>query len=122
MKKCPLYFNIREHVFGKGFLAEVVAKGKAFTEEEKEGVWFYGVEPGGLAACGKTRTEAYWEFKKTFISIIFDFAEKEQNYDQFSERVQRFFHEVSRPTLEEWEEAVCDVRSGKVKEDFTRIP
>ena len=54
---------------------------------------------------------------------MFDFAEKEQNYDQFSERVRRFFHEVSRPTLEEWEEAVSDVRSGKVKEEtLTKEP
>ena len=117
MNRYPLFFTIRETVFGNGFLAEIVAKGKAFAEEEKDGVWFYGVEPGGLAAGGKNRAEAYFEFRQTFISMIFDFAEKAQNYDQFSKRVRRFFHQISRPTLEEWEEAVSDVRSGKVKEE-----
>ena len=117
MNRYPLFFTIRENVFGNGFLAEVVAKGKAFAEEEKDGVWFYGVEPGGLAAGGKNRAEAYLEFRHTFISVIFDFAEKAKDYAQFSKRVRRFFHQVSRPTLEEWEEAVSDVRSGKVKEE-----
>ena len=54
----PLIFTYRDLVYGTGILAEVRVRGRALAVTEQDGVWMYGVSPGGLAAPGATVPEA----------------------------------------------------------------
>ncbi len=109
MNRLPLLFSFKEMVFGDGFLAEVVAKGRMLAEKEKGGVWIYGVQPGGLSAGGKDENQAYIEFKSTFIEILSHMAKK-STYEEFKEEARKFFHEVCDPTLEDWKASVIEIR------------
>ncbi len=111
---CPLLFTIRERVSGNGFLADVAAHGRALAVRESEGVWIYGVNPGGIAGSGKNETEAYVEFRKAFVSAVFDIAEDSEEFSEFKREVQAFFNDTNRPTENDWLAAVQEARAGKI--------
>ena len=114
MKHYPILFTFTDKVFGKGFLASVAVHGRALAAEEENGWWMYGVEPGDLAAGGTTFNEAQCEFRKTFTAILFDIAEEAKDFKSFRAEVGRFFKGRNRPTEEEWQAAVLEVRAGKI--------
>ena len=58
----PLIFTYRDLVYGTGILAEVRVRGRVLAVTEQDGVWMYGVNPGGLAAPGATIPEAHAAF------------------------------------------------------------
>lgn len=118
MKRYPLVFGFRDLVAGDGFLAGVTTEGRALMEAEEEGAWVYGVSPGGVAAEGPDKGEAFAAFKKAYLSVLFDLAATSPNFLSFKSAVESFFLETNAPTFEEWKEAVLEVRAGRVAADW----
>jgi hypothetical protein len=110
----PLLFTFLDKVEGNDYLAEVAVHGRLLAAEEGGKWWMYGVNPGGLAAVGDSRAEAYIEFRRTLMRVLFDIAAEAGDFHAFRRRTRRFFDEVNGPALAEWEAAREQVRRGKV--------
>src|SRR5688572_12198622 len=95
MLSCPLLFTFRDNVSGNGFFARVATHGRALAVRESDGVWRYGVNPGGLAAGGKDESDAYLEFRREYTAILYDIATDAASFDDFRAEVQRFFVETA---------------------------
>lgn len=114
MNQYPLLFTFQDKVSGEGFLAGVTVHGRGLAVEESDGWWMYGVQPGDLSAGGATFMEAQREFRKAFTAILFDIAEDAKDIKTFRAEVGRFFKGINRPTEQEWQAAVLEVRAGKI--------
>ena len=114
MSRWPFLITFREKVYGNGFLAEVVAQGRALgvVEGEKD-VWLYGVNPGALAAGGESGGDAHISFVRALRTVLYDFAGESATFEDFKAATERFFMETSTESEKEWFEAVADVRAGK---------
>jgi len=44
------------------------------TDEGDGDIWMFGVQPGGVARGGRERSQAFYEFKKNYRSVLFDIA------------------------------------------------
>jgi hypothetical protein len=108
----PLLFTYKSPVFGKGFIADVKLCGRLLAELEADGVWLYGVNPGGFAATAPTLALAGPEVTTVLSTLFVDFAEEANTFDAFKAQVQRFFDQTDDETLSEWKAAVDAVRSG----------
>lgn len=122
MNHCPLIFNFTEKVEGDGFMADVKMRGRILWVKEGGEMWMYGVQPGGVAACGKGEGATYLEFRQTYLEfrrtlqgVLFDISIDSPDYNSFQRKIRRFFKEVSKPTEEEWWEAVREAREGRIK-------
>lgn len=117
----PLLFGYRDLVQGQGFVAGVETSGRALLVEEGDGaVCLYGVEPGGLAGVGGSRDAAVTDFREHYRTILYDIAADAQDFEEFRAEVERFVSEISDER--EWEEAVEDVRAGKIaSEDLPKV-
>lgn len=111
----PLLFTYRGPVFGVGFVANVEARGQVLASIETDSTWFYGVNPGGLAADGVTFDEAHIAFRKALTSVLFDIALEVTSFQEFKSSVEQFFQETNEPTFSEWETAVAEVRHGNLE-------
>jgi hypothetical protein len=113
MSRWPFLITFREKVYGNGFLAEVVAQGRALgvVEGEKD-FWLYGVNPGALAAGGESGGDAHINFVRALRTVLYDFAGA-ATFEAFKAETERFFREANTETEKEWFEAVADVRAGK---------
>jgi len=118
MTRYPLLFGFRDLIAGNGFVAGVALNGRALIVDEDDGFWMYGVNPGGLAAGGSTASEALSEFRKDYRLVLFDIATEAPSFEDFERQVTEFFNAVNKPTASEWEEAVAEVRSGKIDADW----
>jgi hypothetical protein len=119
MTRYPLLFGFRDLVAGKGYVAGVsISNGRALLVDEGDGFWMYGVNPGGVAAGGKSAGEAQAEFRTAYKSVLFDLAEEAPSFEVFKAEVERFFRETNNPTLAEWVEAVEEVRRGQIEADW----
>lgn len=123
----PLLFSYRDTVFGNGFVAEVRAKnGRAVSVREADDVvWFYGVNPGGMAAVGRSFEEAHAAFRRTFRDVLADFADGAETFADLRAAVQEFFDETNAPAEQDWVAAVDAVRAGRVEvatHDLPRKP
>jgi hypothetical protein len=114
MEQYPLLFSFSDKVAGKGYLAAFTAHGAALAGKEEEGWWVYGVKPGGLAESGTTLPEAYVEFRKSLLKVLFDLAAEAPDFYAFRRAATEFFNEVNEPTRAEWEAARALVRQGKL--------
>jgi len=112
----PFLFTYRDCVFGRGFWAEVVTHGRILAAKEDDAWWLYGVQPGDVAACGKTAQEAQAEFRKAFTSVLYDIANDADNFDDFSAHVKRFVLETNEPIAAAWLDAVHKVRESRLAE------
>jgi len=110
----PLLFTFLDKVEGKEYLADVKVHGRLLAEQEDDVWWMYGVNPGGLAASGKTRAEAYMEFRTTLMKVLFDLATDAPDFYAFRADARRFFDEVDSETLDEWAVAREQVRKGEI--------
>jgi hypothetical protein len=109
----PVVFGYRDVIKGRGFFAGVVTDGQALlTIEDDGGHWLFGVNPGGVAGGGKETAEAAREFKKSYLSVLFDIAEEAHTFQEFKAEVERFFHETNEPTEAEWKRAHVEVKKG----------
>lgn len=114
-KSFPLVFTFPELISGEGFVATVEVHGRAVLIDEGDGdFWIFGVQPGGVAGGGKDYSEACREFKKSYLSVLFDIASEAKTYDAFVGEVRSFFDAVNDPNLGVWEGAVAEVRRGGV--------
>lgn len=119
MTRYPLLFGFRDLIAGNGFVAGVALNGRALlAEEDDKDFWMYGVNPGGLAAGGSTAPEALSEFRKDYRLVLFDIATEAASFEDFERAVSEFFNAINKPTALEWEEAVVEVRSGRVDADW----
>lgn len=118
MTRYPILFGFRDLIAGNGFVAGVAVNGRALLVDEGDGYWMYGVNPGGVAAGGATASEAQSEFRVAYRSVLFDIASESADFAAFRTEVERFFSETNEPTKTEWDEAVSEVRSGKVSADW----
>lgn len=116
----PLLFGRRDLVEGNGFVASVALRGRALLTEEDGAYWIEGVNPGGFAARGGDRGEALAAFGQELRAVLFDIAVDAQTFEAFKAEVEKFFHETSEPARQEWEEAVREVRAGKVEADWLK--
>ncbi len=113
---CPLLFTYRDTVFGNGYVAEVVAtNGRALVVQEDGESWFYGVNPGGIAAPGESPDAAHAAFRATFRRALNDFAAAATTFEEFRAEAERFFGETNEPTAREWDAAVETVRAGEIR-------
>jgi hypothetical protein len=118
MTRYPILFGRRELVEGNGFIAGVIVDGRALLTEEDGEFWVEGINPGGFAAAGDSRHEALAAFCTELKTILFDIASDALSFEEFRASVEQFFNETSVMALKEWEEAVQEVRAGKVESDW----
>jgi hypothetical protein len=118
MTRYPILFGFRDLIAGNGFVAGVTVNGRALLVDEGDGYWMYGVNPGGAAAGGATASEAQSKFRDVYRSVLFDAAAEAVDFAAFKAEVERFFSETNEPPKTEWDEAVLEVRSGKVAADW----
>ena len=118
MTRYPILFGFRDLIAGNGFVAGVGVNGRALLVDEDDGYWMYGVNPGGLSAGGATAAEAQAEFRVIYRSVLFDAAAEATDFESFKIEIERFFSETNEPTKAEWDEAVQEVRNGKVSADW----
>lgn len=110
MVRYPILFNVRDPVVGDGFLAGVVADGRALMREEEDGYWIDGVFPGAVCAGGKSRDEALLKFRETYRRVLFDYAATAESFDAFKQAIERFFWEETPGEAEAWKEATEELR------------
>lgn len=111
----PLVFSFQEPIMGNGFVAYVVTSGRVLlTEESEDSIWMFGVQPGGIAGGGRERSEAFRQFKMSYLSVLFDIANESSSYDGFESAARAFFSEVNAENEQTWIEAVKAVRAGKL--------
>jgi len=121
MTHYPLLFGFRDLVAGKGFLAGVAVHGRALlVQDDENGYWMHGINPGGLSAGGADTGEAQRAFRETYRTILFDISAAAKDFDEFKTEAERFFNEVSGRLLSKWAEAVQQVRSGEVQAGWLR--
>jgi hypothetical protein len=114
-----LLFGFRDLVAGRGFLAGVAVNGRALlVHDDDGGYWMHGVNPGGMAAGGADIGEAQGAFRETYRTILFDIAADAAGFEEFKTEVESFFNQTSAGFLPEWEEAVKEVRAGKIEADW----
>jgi len=119
MTAYPLLFGRRELVEGDGFIAAVDLHGRALLTEEEDGTfWVEGVNPGGFSASGGSRSEALAAFCQEFRVVLFDIAVDARSFEEFKAEVEKFFRETSQIALKDWENAVREVRAGKLEADW----
>ena len=118
MTRYPILFGRRELIEGNGFVASVSLNGRALLTEDDNGLWVEGVNPGGFAAQGESRHEALSEFCSELRVILFDIAAEARSYEEFQPAVEQFFRESNATALREWEEAVQEIRAGRVTADW----
>lgn len=116
MNPYPLFFTLKELVYGDGFVAECAIQGRALAvQEEEREWWFNGVEPGGLAERGETLNDAYYSFRDTLKEILFDISYKAESFEAFEASVKRFMHDVNRPNDVDWWACVEAGRKGELQ-------
>jgi hypothetical protein len=76
------------------------------------------LNPGGFAATGSSAAAALDEFRRSYTAILFDIAEGASTFQQFEDEVNRFFRGSAETVEREWEEAVEDVREGRVSAEW----
>lgn len=119
MKRYPLLFGLRDVVQGNGFLAGVGLAGRALLHEEAEGdVWVEGVNPGGFSGTGSSPVEALEDFRRSYTALLFDIASDTDSFEAFRREVEAFFDNAGETPLREWNEAVEDVRAGRLDADW----
>lgn len=112
----PLYFDLREVVVGRGFIAVVRMRGRATSMEDFGSTWMYGVNPGALAEHGSDLKSAYANFRRSLIELLFDFAELADDFNAFRRAVSKHFYATDHESVDEWVAARREVRGGRVPE------
>ena len=122
MAHYPLMFRYQQAVVGNGFVARTEIRGRVLGDSTPEGFWFSGVNPGDASGGGATLQEAYADFRRSLTEIIFDIALEGHGFEAFERAVGSLFEATDRESEAAWLHAVEDLRSGRIGEDFTRLP
>jgi len=122
LKKFPLFFSYRDLIAGSGFVAGVAMKGRVLLDTAGGEVWMYGVQPGGIAGGGLDRACAFSEFRRSYLSVMYDLAAEAGTFGAFKAEVKRFFSEVNEPNADAWGAALATVRrSGTSLEGLAKV-
>jgi hypothetical protein len=122
MRQYPIFCGFDEVVTGRGFIARIVATGRALAAEDLDGWWMYGVNPGAMAVPGKSLNEAHLELREAFRKVLLDFASDAANFKAFKNAVEKFFAATNVPNEHDWLDAVRNVRNGELKlDDLPRV-
>lgn len=117
----PILFGFRDTVVGRGFIASVSTKGRALlTQEAEEDFWFYGVNPGGIAAGGNTPAAAHNNFRESFRGVLYDLASDSTSFEGFRLAVHEFIEQTNRPNERAWIEACQSIAAER--EDGIDLP
>jgi hypothetical protein len=109
----PLVFTFHEVIVGNGFVARIDLNGRALLAEDKDdGVWLYGVEPGSVAGGGSDYSAACREFKKSYLSVLFDQAQESPTFEEFKKEVEAFAIAVNGPNQDDWNAALREARKN----------
>lgn len=111
----PLYFAFKQVVAGKDFRALIEAKGKVLMAEEDDQYWLYGVQPGGMAACGETIKKGLKNFDTAFKNVLLDTAAESTTADEFKQEARNFFSAIDETEAKTWEAARKELKSEKTK-------
>jgi hypothetical protein len=124
MIRYPLMFTFKDAISGNGFLAGVTLSGRALMVNEDGEWWVQGVRPAAIAETGQTPQEAYLRFRNRYKEVLFDIAGDCADFEAFKGEVERFFNEPHIEEERRWNDAVADLRSGKVTPEppFTDLP
>lgn len=118
MAQYPILFNRSDLIEGNGFIARVSVAGRALLTEEADEIWVEGVNPGGFAATGESLGDALNTFCAEYLAVLFDIAGDASSIREFKEEVGRFFGETNQAASAEWDQAVQEVREGRVTADW----
>lgn len=119
MKHYPIIFGLRDVVQGEGYIAGVAVDGRALMHEEADGyVWVEGVNPGGFSGTGNGHAEALEEFRKAYRAALYDIALDATDFGEFKKAVEAFFSNAGAIPRQDWEEAVHEVRAGRIAADW----
>lgn len=114
MSSYPVLFSYRDLIMGRDFVAYVEADGRALLRKEEDCYWADGVCPGALSAGGKEISETNREFKKRYLSVLFDIAEEAETFSDFKREVEAFFNECDEQSAADWDAAHASVKEGKL--------
>jgi len=116
MANYPLLFTYKDRLLVADKFVEVTTRGRilAFQDPEDRQWWFYGVNPGAIAASGSLPAAAHADFRVTFKDVLADFASEAKKVEVFKAMAEAFFDQVAPETDKEWWDAVQDVRSGRI--------
>lgn len=118
VKSYPIVFSFRDLIAGNGFVVGVEIDGRALlVEESSSDVWLYGVQPGGVAGGDATREVALMEFKRNYLSVLFDMAAEADSFESFEKDMRQFFFDENSPNAQEWAQALARVRAESVSLD-----
>ena len=121
----PFLFTFPHVIAGKGFFARVEVHGRALLKEEAEGAetWFYGAFPGTVAGGGKDYTEACKEFRKAYLSVLFDVANEADSFEAFEREARELLDVANESVTDEWNECLRAVRENpSLKKEFSWVP
>ncbi len=114
----PLLLDYKGTLFGRGFVAEVTARGWLLATQESDGGWWlYGVNPGAIAADGATLDEAHEHLRFALREVMLQYVGEAATFVEFSAMVEEFFHASDVMTTDEWSRAVDRVRVEKLSLD-----
>lgn len=109
----PLFLNYKGAVIGNGFIADISALGRLLATVEEEGTWLYGVNPGAVAADGRSIDDAHAAVRETIRLVFVDIAQEAQSFAEFKQRAEAFFNETDEESVAEWTAAVEEIRASK---------
>lgn len=122
--KLPMFFAYEEEVRTNSYVATVKVLGRALVslgqdEDDKGMVWFHGVNPAGISACGSMNDErdAPQAFRRAFRSALLDMADEAKTGQEFTKAVVAFFRNTHASVIAEWDGAVQMVRESKLGEE-----
>ncbi len=115
MTTYPLFMNHRLPLAGNGFWAAISLRARVLLREESASeIYVYGVNPGGICGTGTNRDAAMAAFWKRFLSVMLDVAEEAKSFEEFKAEIESALNETNEEYEMLWNEAVQNVRDGKV--------
>ena len=108
--KLPLICTYRDAVGGNGFLAQIELRGRLlYSVEEDAEVWFYGIQPCGLAESGSNFSEAHNAFRQAYTASLYDLAAEAKSYVDFKQAVENFGEQHAEALTTSWCEAAKNI-------------
>jgi predicted RNase H-like HicB family nuclease len=120
----PIMLTLRDTITGDGFLAQITLSGRALMRHEDGKWWMYGVRPGGIAEAGNSIEEAFSRFRNRYKETLIEIAQENSTFEDFRTEVERFFYEADSEDERLWENALAQIRAGKIAppDPFSNLP
>ncbi len=114
MTRYPILFGYRDFVAGNGFVAVVSVSGRALIEDDHDGVWMIGINPGGFDAQGSSHQLAATAFREEYRTVLYDIASSTTDFATFQAMLQDFLQDAQPTLVADWDQAVEAVRRKEV--------